>query len=56
MRERVTGLVGWNRTETVDDDLGRSAADGIAREGFGRMIADVCLGKICAVAASSIPC
>jgi len=53
MRERLTEL-GWSRIETVDDDLGRSAAGGIAREGFDRMIADVCLGKVGAVAAREV--
>ncbi|HCQ59227.1 MAG TPA: DNA recombinase [Sulfitobacter sp.] len=53
MRERLTGL-GWSRIETVDDDLGRSAAGGVAREGFDRMIADVCLGKVGAVAAREV--
>src|SRR5580693_9421952 len=30
MRDRLTAL-GWSRIETVDDDLGRSAAGGVAR-------------------------
>ena len=34
--------------------LGRSAAGGVAREGFDRMIADVCLGKVGAVAAREV--
>ena len=53
MRERLADL-GWVRIETVDDDLGRSAAGGVAREGFDRMIADVCLGKVGAVAAREV--
>ncbi|MEQ8869132.1 MAG: recombinase family protein, partial [Roseovarius sp.] len=53
MRERLSGL-GWSRIETVDEDLGRSAAGGVAREGFDRMIADVCLGKVGAVAAREV--
>jgi DNA invertase Pin-like site-specific DNA recombinase len=53
MRERLSAL-GWSRIETVDDDLGRSAAGGVAREGFDRMIADVCLGKVGAVAAREV--
>jgi len=40
MRERLTAL-GWAEIETVDDDLGRSAAGGVAREGFQRMVAEV---------------
>lgn len=53
MRERLSDL-GWSRIETVDDDLGRSAAGGVARKGFDRMIADVCLGKVGAVAAREV--
>jgi DNA invertase Pin-like site-specific DNA recombinase len=53
MRERLSDL-GWSQIETVDDDLGRSAAGGVAREGFDRMIADVCLGKVGAVAAREV--
>src|SRR5258707_8066040 len=50
MRDRLTAL-GCSRIETVDDDLGRSAAGGVARAGFDRMVAEVCLGKVGAVAA-----
>jgi len=53
MRERLTAL-GWSHIETVDDDLGRSAAGGVARAGFDRMVAEVCLGKVGAVAAREV--
>jgi DNA invertase Pin-like site-specific DNA recombinase len=53
MRDRLTAL-GWSEIETVDDDLGRSAAGGIARAGFERMVADVCFGKVGAVAAREV--
>src|SRR6266403_3163443 len=43
-----------DRIETVDDDLGRSAAGGVARAGFDRMVAEVCLGKVGAVAAREV--
>jgi DNA invertase Pin-like site-specific DNA recombinase len=43
-RDRLTAL-GWSCIETVDDDLG-SAAGGVTRAGFERMVADVCLGKV----------
>jgi len=52
MRDRLAAL-GWSRIETVDDDLGRSAAGGVARAGFDRMVAEVCLGKVGAVCQSS---
>jgi len=41
MRDRLTAL-GFSDIETIDDDLGRSAAGGVARAGFERMVADVC--------------
>ena len=50
MRDRLTAL-GWSQIETVDDDLGHSAAGGVARAGFERMVAEVCLGNVGAVAA-----
>ena len=53
MRDRLTQL-GWSQIEVIDDDLGRSAAGGIARAGFERMVAEVCLGKIGAVAAREV--
>jgi hypothetical protein len=45
MRGRLIAL-GWSEIETVDDDLGRSAAGGVVRAGFERMVAEVCLGKV----------
>jgi DNA invertase Pin-like site-specific DNA recombinase len=53
MRDRLTAL-GWSRVETIDDDLGRSAAGGVVRAGFDRMVAEVCLGKVGAVAAREV--
>jgi DNA invertase Pin-like site-specific DNA recombinase len=38
--------LGWRDVEVVDDDLGRSAADAVARAGFERMVAEVCLGEV----------
>jgi DNA invertase Pin-like site-specific DNA recombinase len=54
MRDRLITL-GWSQIETVDDDLGRSAAGSITRVGFERMVAEVCLGKVGAVAAREVP-
>ena len=48
MRDRLTAL-GWSEIEVIDDDLGRSAAGGVQRAGFERMVAAVCLGKVGAV-------
>src|SRR5258708_25015705 len=53
MRDRLHAL-GWNDVEIIDDDLGRSAAGTVARSGFERMVADVCLGKVGAVAAREV--
>jgi len=33
MRDRLT-VLGWSSIETIDDDLGRSAAGGVTRAGF----------------------
>lgn len=48
MKDRLRAL-GWSEVEIVDEDLGRSAAGMVARTGFERMVADVCLGKVGAV-------
>jgi DNA invertase Pin-like site-specific DNA recombinase len=53
MRDRLKAL-GWSDIETVDDDLGCSAAGGVTRAGFDRMVAEVCLGKVGAVAAREV--
>ena len=46
--------LGWREVEVVDDDLGRSAAGTVVRAGFERMVAEVCLGKVGAVAAREV--
>jgi len=53
MRDRLTAL-GWSEIEVIDDDLGRSAAGGVLRAGFERMVAAVCLGKVGAVCAREV--
>lgn len=53
MRERLVQL-GWSQIEVIDEDLGLSAAGGTARAGFERMVAEVCLGKVGAVAAREV--
>src|SRR5213594_4913436 len=53
MRDRLCAL-GWRDIEVVDDDLGRSAAGTVTRAGFERMVAEVCLGKVGAVAAREV--
>src|SRR5213078_1885107 len=53
MRDRLLAL-GWSEIEVIDDDLGRSAAGGVQRAGFERMVAQVCLGKVGAVAAREV--
>ena len=46
--------LGWREIEVIDDDLGRSAAGAVTRAGFERMVAEVCLGKVGAVAACEV--
>src|SRR5262245_46566857 len=53
MRERL-GQLGWEQIEVIDEDLGRSAAGNVERRGFERMVAEVCLGKVGAVAARRV--
>src|SRR5499427_3730885 len=53
MEERLHQL-GWREIEIVDEDLGRSAAGLVTRAGFERMVAEVCLGKVGAVAAREV--
>jgi DNA invertase Pin-like site-specific DNA recombinase len=53
MREQLKAL-GWAEVEVVDEDLGRSAAGTTTRNGFERMVAEVCLGKVGAVAAREV--
>ena len=53
MRDRLTQL-GWLQIEVIHEDLGCSAAGGTPRVGFERMVAEVCLGKVGAVAARKV--
>jgi len=53
MQDRLHQL-GWGEIEVVDEDLGRSAAGMVTRAGFERMVAEVCLGKVGAVAAREV--
>ena len=53
IRERL-GQLGWSRIEAIDEELGRSASGSTEREGFSRMVAEVCLGKVGAVAARDV--
>jgi DNA invertase Pin-like site-specific DNA recombinase len=53
MQERLRQL-GWRDIDIVDDDLGRSAAGMVTRAGFERMVAEVCLGQVGAVAAREV--
>jgi DNA invertase Pin-like site-specific DNA recombinase len=53
MRQRL-GSLGWKEVVVVDEDLGRSATTTADRTGFQRMVAEVCLGKVGAVAAREV--
>ena len=53
MEQRVRDL-GWRETEVIDEDQGRSATSTHGRTGFQRMVAEVCLGRIGAVAAIEV--
>ena len=49
--ERRLREMGWREVEVVDEDLGRSASGAAERSGFERMMSEVCLGRVGAVAA-----
>ncbi len=53
MEARLRQL-GRHEIEVVDEDLGSSAAGCVTRAGFERMVAEVCLGKVGAVAAREV--
>lgn len=53
MQTRLQQL-GWQDIEIIDEDLGRSAAGSVERSGFERMVAQVCLGQVGAVAAREV--
>jgi DNA invertase Pin-like site-specific DNA recombinase len=53
MQDRLREL-GWREFEVVDEDLGRSAAGTVTRAGFERMVSEVCLGHVGAVAAREV--
>ena len=46
--------LGCCEIEVVDEDLGLSAAGTVVRSAFERMVAEVCLGKVAAVAAREV--
>ena len=46
--------LGRREIEVIDEDLGRSAAGTVTRAGFERMVAEVCLGQVGAVAAREV--
>lgn len=53
MQDRLRHL-GWREIEVVDEDLGRTASGIVTRAGFERMVAEVCLGHVGAVAAREV--
>jgi len=55
MVDRMVSL-GWKKpdVEVIDDDLGVSASGSMERVGFQRMVAEVCLGRVGAVAAREL--
>lgn len=53
MQARLRQL-GWREIDVVDEDLGRSATGTVTRAGFERMVAEVCLGRVGAVAAREV--
>jgi DNA invertase Pin-like site-specific DNA recombinase len=46
--------LGWRDVETIDEDLGKSAAGRVERSGFQRLVSEVSLGRIGAVGAREV--
>ena len=53
MQQRLH-MLGWCQIEVIDEDLGCSAAGTVTRSGFERMVTQVCMGKVGAVAAREV--
>lgn len=53
MQEKLTQL-GWTNIEIIDEDLGQTASGTVARSGFEKLVAAVCLGEVGAVAAREL--
>lgn len=53
MKSRLKSL-GWKHVEVIDEDLGRSAAGAVQRVGFDKLVAQVSLGEVGAVAAREL--
>lgn len=53
MQQRLR-VLGWQNIEIVDDDLGVTANGLAARSGFERLVAEVCMGNVGAVAAREV--
>jgi len=53
MQQRLH-MLGWREIEVIDEDLGCSGAGTVTRSGFERMVAQVCMGRVGAVAAREV--
>jgi DNA invertase Pin-like site-specific DNA recombinase len=53
MTDRLRAL-GWKQVETIDEDLGKSAAGTVERSGFQRLVSEVSLGRVGAVGAREL--
>ena len=53
MKDRMADL-GWKEVEVIDDDMGQTASGTVSRRGFERMVSEVCMGQVGAVAAREV--
>jgi DNA invertase Pin-like site-specific DNA recombinase len=53
MKERLVQL-GWKTVDVIDEDLGRSASGSVDRPGFQRLVTEISLGRVGAVAAREV--
>lgn len=53
MQDRLRSL-GWTKVQVIDEDLGRSASGTVERAGFQRLVTEVSVGEVGAVAAREL--
>jgi DNA invertase Pin-like site-specific DNA recombinase len=53
MKHRL-GSLGWQAVDVIDEDLGVTATGSATRNGFERMVAQVCMGEVGVVAAREL--
>ena len=53
VKDRMLEL-GWQDVEVIDEDMGQTASGTVSRSGSDRMVSEVCMGRVGAVAAREV--